>query len=72
MQHTADREIALRCAWYLIAKFGTVRDIQKKTGIGRQTFYAWKNGDSVPSAYWLQYLVQIGADGNYLLTGKRG
>ena len=72
MKHKTDINIAKRCYEYLIAKYGSVSNASKHTQIRRGIIYNWANGTFTPSAYYLQYLTQLGADPKYLLTGKRG
>ena len=38
--------------------------------IPRDNFYAWKNGRSDPSAYYLKKMVLAGYDVLWILTGK--
>lgn len=42
----------------------------KKAGIPHETVCSWQNG-IVPSAYYLKRLLLLGADLNYILTGKK-
>lgn len=71
MKHKSDYLIGRRCFDFLIKKYGTVGNVLKSTPVKKSTLYGWANGDAVPSAYWLQYLAEIGANVNYLLTGKQ-
>lgn len=71
MKHKSDYLIGRRCFDFLIKKYGTVGNVLKSTPVKKSTLYQWANGDSTPSAYWLQYLAEIGANVNYLLTGKQ-
>lgn len=71
MKHKSDISIGFRCFDFLMKKYSTVGNVLKSTPIKKSAIYSWANGDAVPSAYWLQYLVEIGADGNYLLTGAK-
>lgn len=72
MKHKSDINIAKRCYEYLIEAFGSVTNASKHTKISRNTIYSWYNGETVPGAYYLQYLTQLGADPKYLLTGNQG
>ena len=71
-KHIADREIGYRSFEVLITKYGSVKKILQSTPIQRSTLYEWKSGVSVPSAYWLQYLCEIGADVRFILLGRKG
>ena len=71
MKHKSDISIGFRCFDFLMEKYGTVGNVLKSTPIKKSVIYRWANGDTVPSAYWLQYLAEMGADGNYLLTGVK-
>lgn len=71
MKHKSDISIGFRCFDFLMEKYGTVGNVLKSTPIKKSAIYNWANGDTVPSAYWLQYLAEMGADGNYLLTGVK-
>lgn len=66
----ADIEIAKRCYDFLIKKYGKVSKVCHNTRIKRATIEVWRDGNAVPSAYFLQYLTELGADPKYLLTGK--
>lgn len=71
-QHRSDYNISKRCYEFLIEKYGSVKKIIEKTRIPRSSVYEWMNGDSVPGAYYLQYLCELGADIKFILTGKKG
>lgn len=70
MKHKGDITIGFRAAEFLLNKFCTVAEMQKRGLIKRKLYYSWKNGEAVPSAYHLQLLCELGADIHYILTGR--
>lgn len=71
-KHKAQIEISFRCFQWLLNRFGSVKKICEQTPISRTVLYSWKNGETTPSAYFLQYLCEIGADMKYILLNKKG
>lgn len=70
-KHRSEIEIARRCFDFLIEKYGSVKNVIEKTPVSRSTLYMWRNSESSPSAYYLQFLLEIGADMSWLLLGRK-
>ena len=71
-KHKSQIEISSRCFTFLINKYGSVKKILDYTPISKNALYSWKNQETTPSAYYLQFLCEIGADMKYILLGKKG
>ena len=71
MKRKGDIEIGHRAYEELVDTFGGVRNAVKKTGIAKNTIYAWNDGSATPSGYALQAMALCGIDVLYILTGRK-
>lgn len=70
MKRCSDINIGIRAFEFFSFQPEGITKACKKANIPHETVCDWQNG-ICPSAYYLQKLCFLGADINYILTGKR-
>lgn len=66
-----DPGIPRRAAEELYKLPGTNREIAQRIGCNPNSITDWEVGRTIPSAYYLKRMYEIGCDVIYILTGER-
>lgn len=66
----ADISIGKRAYQEVLRLFPRIKDAESVIGCENYTIYKWKEGVS-PSAIYLARLLELGADVQWILTGRR-
>lgn len=75
MKHKAEYDAVLRCAEF-VRDYAEMHKISitaacDRIGISRKSVYEWEQHGSAPGLYTLQALYRVGADLDYIMTGRR-